>query len=238
MTHTVRGPSRPLFAILATATLALCSSLKAQGTTTASPQKMDPAARALADLVALMEVAESPTTVAPAVARLATTLGDRQEAVAVRAVHEILRTVTEWKDIDAIAIARLLELTAEHRRGRMEYMAPAVLTLSRVAPDSPEVLAATFELFGVASAIFDVAKAVSALGRIEEIMPASTDATPDILAKAGKVVRMIGDFEDGWQGLGALWSYWNAGRTMLHEGGTLRLVTASDLRVLEQLPPS
>jgi hypothetical protein len=222
-----------LVSVFAAATVAHCLAQRPVET----PAQEVSVERILVEVVYAIEDAKTPQLAVPAIERLAAALGDSIEAKVALQVVTLCRTAESWNALDPRDCTSLLDLTVEARvPGRRHLLAPAVIALSRFRPDLPETRCLLAELYGYASPVFHVAKAVASLGDLRDMIPSSGDSSPERVAKLLGLGRILGDFGEGIEGARALLGYCDLFHNSLAGGRPFRELTPADWHVLQLLP--
>ncbi len=142
-------------------------------------------------------------SLAPLIADYAKALTGQQEA---SAFELLARTVLEATGEEETPFSDLVtEALLEHVRARRngphpQRMLPMLLILERTVPQDCRVQMGLAEGFGIASGVFNGARAIAALSRVGEIIPAEDDGIVDTLAKLVQLPAFLGDLKAGVQG--------------------------------------
>lgn len=224
---------RAFIAILALAGASPCFAQQPVDATT----KAAALERQLNEAVALLEDAKVPADAAPALERLVLALGERPEGKVAAQLLELCMTTRGWQGLDAATVQALLDQTLiAQQNGHTELLAAPIVALHRFAPGQPEIHSLRFELFGRATPLFNVAKAIQSLGELRDMIPNELDSWAEIARKLLGLAFIVGDVGDGIDGVRTLLSYWNGCESQLRAGQPIRAPTASDIRVFRLLP--
>ncbi|MBL9075956.1 MAG: hypothetical protein JNL08_00550 [Planctomycetes bacterium] len=195
-----------------------------------APAATDAVATAVRQFVDACADATAPSDLVARAAAVHDAAPDLPVRAALRTLGELLAGANTWDGFASGSAEQLLALVQQHRGGpHPELVAPLLLVLERQQPARPEVHLGLAEVFGAATAVRDVARAIAALDRVQQLLPSQDDGTPETLARAVGMLRFLGDVADGWRGVNTLWHYLGLLRTSVAGDGSMPMVRAEDV---------